>query len=68
MTDKASYGKAFGKALLLVSMAPLLSGMIALLGNSDIITLIAVGTLIIGIGVGIGGIVIVQKKYNKGVF
>lgn len=68
VTDKAAYGKAFGKALLFVSMAPLLSGVIALLGDSDIIVLIAVGMLITGIGIGIGGIVTVQKKYNKGVF
>ncbi len=49
-------------------MAPLLSGMIRLLGNSDMVAVIAVAVLIIGIVIGIGLIVAVQMKYNKGIF
>lgn len=68
VTNKAAYGKAFGKALLVVSAALLLSGIISLLGDSKAIVLSSVAVLIIGIGAGTGCIVVVQGKYNKGVF
>ena len=68
VTDKSAYGKAFGKALIGVAMAPLCSGFVGLFGDSDMIAIIAVAVLIIGIGVGIGFIVAVQNKYNKGIF
>lgn len=68
VTDKMAYGKAFGKSLFVVSIAPLLSGIIGLLGDSDVIAMVAVVVLIIGIGIGIGCIVAVQKKHNEGVF
>lgn len=68
VADKSAYGKAFGKALLVVAVAPLLSGIIGLLGCSDMIAIIAVAVLIIGIVIGIGFIVAVQMKYNKGIF
>ena len=68
VTNKAAYGKAFGKALFVVSAAPLLSGIIGLIGDSDVIAMSAVVVLIIGIIAGIGCIVAVQMKYNKGVF
>ena len=67
-TDKAAYGKAFGKALFVVSMSLLLSGIIDLLGASEAIAVIAVAVLFIGLFIGIACIVAVQKKYNKGVF
>ena len=63
-----SYGKAFGKALFGVAVAPLFSGIVGLLGDSEVIAIIAVAVLMIGIGIGIGFIVAVQKKYNKGIF
>lgn len=68
VADKSAYGKAFGKALLVTAMAPLFSGMIGLLGKSDVIAMTAVAVLIMGIGIGIGLLVAVQKKYNGGVF
>ena len=68
VTDKAAYGKAFGKAMLIVSMALLLSGIIGLFGASEVIAMIAVAVLFIGLFIGIAWIVAVQKKYNKGVF
>lgn len=68
VTDKMAYGKAFGRSLFVVSIAPLFSGIIGLLGDSDVIAMVAVAVLIIGIGVGIGCIVAVQRKYNKGIF
>ena len=68
MTDKAAYGKAFGKAMLVISMALLLSGIIGLFGDTEIMATIALAVLFVGLFIGIAGIVAVQKKYNKGVF
>ena len=68
VTDKSAYGKAFGKAMFVVSMAMLLSGIISLFGNSEKIAMIAVAVLFIGLIVGIICIIVVQKKYNNGIF
>ena len=68
VTDKAAYAKAFGKAMFVVSMALLLSGIIGLFGDSEVMAMIAVAVLLIGLFIGIALIVAVQKKYNKGVF
>ena len=65
VTDKAAYGKAFGKAMLVISTVLLLSGIIGLFEN---LTILAVAILMIGLVIGIGCIVAVQRKYNKGVF
>ena len=65
VTDKAAYGKAFGKAMFVIATALLLSGIIGLFDNSEIF---AVAVLIVGVVVGIGCIVAVQRKYNNGVF
>ena len=67
VTDKAAYGKAFGRALLAVAAAPLLSGIIGLLGSSDGMALLA-AVLAVGTGIGMGCIAAVQKKYNNGMF
>lgn len=68
VTDKVGYGKAFGKAMLFVSLVLILSGIISLFGNSEVIAIISVAVLFIGLFIGIAGIVAVQKKYNKGIF
>ena len=65
VTNKAAYGKAFGKALFIIAITLLLSGIIGLMDNS---AMIAVALLIIGLCIGTGCIVAVQKKYNKGLF
>ena len=65
VTDKPAYGKAFGKAMLLIATVMLLSGIIGLFEK---LLILAVAILIIGFVLGIGCIVAVQKKYNKGVF
>lgn len=65
VTDKAAYGKAFGKALLVIAIALLLSGIIGLL---DHCAMVAVAILLVGLFIGIGAIVAVQKKHNNGVF
>ena len=68
VTDKAAYGKAFGKAMFVISISLLLSGIIGLIGASEAVAMIAVAVLFIGLFIGITWIVAVQKKYNKGVF
>ena len=65
VTDKSAYGQAFGKAMLLIAAVMLLSGIIGLFEN---LVMLAVGMLMIGLVIGIGCIVAVQRKYNKGVF
>ena len=65
VTDKSAYGKAFGKAMFVIAMALLLSGIIGLLENFAVI---AVAVLIMGLVIGVGCIVAVQRKYNKGIF
>lgn len=68
VTDKVGYGRAFGKAMLVISAALLLSGIIALFGETKVVLAVSLSLLFIGLLIGITLIVIVQKKYNKGVF
>ena len=63
VTAQAAYGKAFGKAMFVVSISLLLSGIIGLFRASE-----AIAVLFIGLFIGIARIVAVQKKYNKGIF
>jgi len=65
VSDKSAYGKAFGKVMLFIATIMLLSGIIGLFEN---LVKLAVAILIIGLVIGIGCIVAVQRKYNKGVF
>ena len=68
VTDKSAYGKAFGKAMFVVSMSLFLSGIIGLSGNSDTTAMVAVAVLFIGLLIGIAWMIAVQKKYNNGIF
>lgn len=63
VTDKTAYGKAFGKAMLVLAAGFLLSGVIGLIDQ-----VFAVAVLMIGLVIGIGCIIAVQRKYNQGVF
>ena len=65
VTDKSAYGKAFGKAMLVIAAVMLLSGIIGLFEK---LAILSVAILIIGLIIGIGCIVAVQKKYNNGLF
>ncbi len=65
VTDRAAYGKAFGKALLVIAGTMLLSGIIGLMESFAVP---ATAVLVIGLCIGIGCIVTVQRKYNKGIF
>ena len=64
VTDPAAYGKAFGKAMLVIAAALLISGLTGLLCDP----VVAVAALVVGLAIGIACIVAVQKKYNQGVF
>lgn len=68
VTDKAAYGKAFGRAMFVVSASLLLSGIIGLFGDTEIMATIALAVLFVGLFIGIAWIIVVQKKYNNGLF
>lgn len=68
VSDKVAYGKAFGKAMLIISAALLLSGVVSLLDDTETMVMISLAVLFAGLIVGIACIVAVQIKYNKGVF
>lgn len=68
VTDKEAYGKAFGKALLIVGLTPLISGIIGFFGDSKPFVITAIAVLLIGFCVGLTCICIVQKKHNSGIF
>ena len=68
VSDKAAYGKAFGKAMMVISITMLLSGVIGLLGESEATAKISLAVLVAGLTIGIGSIIAVQKKYNNGIF
>ena len=66
VTDKESYGKAFGKAMSLIALGMGLSGVAALFGES--LAWVAMAILAAGLLAGIVAIILVQKKYNGGMF
>ena len=68
VTDKKAYGKAFGKAMLVIAAGMLASGIINVCGSSEVFMIVAVVVLVVGIVTGLACIVAVQMKYNKGIF
>ncbi|MBR5529406.1 MAG: hypothetical protein IKU57_02915 [Oscillospiraceae bacterium] len=66
VTDNVAYGKAFGKAMAVISMAMACSGIVALFGER--VMWIAVWVLLLGLLGGILAILLVQKKYKGGMF
>ena len=62
--DKGAYGKAFGKAMFTMAAVMALSGLLALFVHGFLPVLV----LFLGLSVGIIQIILVQKKYNNGVF
>ena len=66
VTDSAAYGKAFGKAMGILSGALAVSGAIALLGEKAILP--AVIELLLGLTVGMIAFIRIQKKFNGGIF
>ena len=68
VADKSAYGKAFGKAMFVISAALPLSGILGLAGDSSAFVMAALAVLLLGFLVGIACIIAVQKKYNNGIF
>ena len=68
VTDKAAYGRAFGKAMLVVTASLVASGVIALFGDTKTLVLSSMAVLFIGLIIGIACIIAVQRKYNNGLF
>lgn len=66
VTDKAAYGKAFGKTMGGIAVVMALSGAISLFGESAMWGAVAI--LVVGLAAGIIAILRIQKKYNGGVF
>ena len=66
--DKAAYGKAFGKAMFVIAVGMLGSGIISLFGETKTIGMISMAALFLGLVIGIILIAVVQKKYNNGIF
>ena len=62
--DKTAYGKAFGKAMAVISVGMALSGIVSFFN----IAWISVTLLIIGLVIGFVCMYRVQKKYNGGLF
>ena len=65
VADKSAYGKAFAKPMFIIAAAMLLS---SIAGLFPTLIKLAILILIIGLIIGIGCIVAVQIKYNKGIF
>lgn len=68
VTDKSTYGKSFGRALLVMSLGPLLSGVTALFGTSPPLLIASIALLFTGLIIGTVLLVSTQKKYNKSIF
>ena len=68
VTDQLAYGKAFGKAMFVICISLLLSGIVGLFGDSDTVATASLAVLFVGLLIGIVSIIAVQKKYNKGIF
>ena len=66
VTDKAAYGKAFGKSVGGIAVSMALSAAVALFGETAIWFSITVLTL--GLLFGVIAVFFVQKKYNGGTF
>jgi len=60
--DKASYGKAMGKALFVMSFSQILAGVIALFGESSVFAVITVVVSFAGMILGTYCLIKVQEK------
>lgn len=67
-SDKKKYGKAFAKALFCISLTLMISGGIALLGESKPVLFSSIAVLLVGLIVSFIWIGKIQRKYNGGIF
>ena len=67
-SQQQEYGRAFAKGMFIISAALLISGIIALFGEGDLILAVSLVVLSVGLIVSIAVLVKVQKKYNGRLF
>ena len=68
VTDQKGYGRAFGKALSPIAIGAFVSGAISIFDGSEVAASVSLGALVAGIALALVLIIIVQKKYNGGLF
>ena len=66
--EKAAYGKAFSKGMFGMAASMIVSGLVALLGESKQFMMASLVVLFFGFATSIAVLLRVQKKYNGGVF
>ena len=66
--EKAAYGKAFSKGMFGMAASMILSGVVALFGESKSFMIASLVVLFFGFAISITVLLRVQKKYNNGLF
>ena len=68
VTDQKAYGRAFGKALSPIAIGAFVSGVIPIFDGSEAAATASLVALVAGIVLALVLIIMVQKKYNGGLF
>ena len=66
--EKTAYGKAFSKVMFGMAASMIVSGLVALLGESKQFMIASLVILFLGFAISFAVLLRVQKKYNGGVF
>ena len=66
--EKTAYGKAFSKGMFGMAASMILSGVVAMFGESTSFMIASLVVLFFGFAISIAVLLRVQKKYNGGVF
>lgn len=67
-SERQEYGRAFAKGMFAICITLFLSGIIALLGKESSVVTVSYIVLVVGLILSILILVMVQKKYNGGLF
>ena len=65
---KRAYGRSFAKALFLIALTFVISGVVALFSATKAFAVVSVAILLLGLFLSIVMIVRTQNKYNGGIF
>ena len=66
--EKTAYGKAFSKGMFGMAASMIVSGLVALFGESKSVMIASLVVLFLGFTISITVLLRVQKKYNGGLF
>ena len=66
--EKTAYGKAFSKGMFGMAASMILSGVVAMFGESTSFMIASLVVLFLGFAISIAVLLRVQKNYNGGVF